>query len=72
LNKPRFRFQKSTGLIVLLLSQLSCRPVIAVGWPELIILVVIIAILLGPLMFRLYRFLDKVRKVDQTEKKKKK
>jgi len=51
---------------------LACRPVIAIGWPELIILVVLISVLLGPLMFRLYRFLDKVRKVGQAEEKKKK
>ncbi|MGD8402748.1 MAG: hypothetical protein PVJ21_03740 [Anaerolineales bacterium] len=65
-------FPISTGLIVLLLSLLSCRPIIAIGWPELIILVVLVGILLGPLVFRFYRFLDKVRKVSQEEEKKKK
>jgi flagellar basal body-associated protein FliL len=49
----------------------ACRPVIAIGWPELIILVVIIVILLGPLMFRLYHFLDKIKKANQAEEKKK-
>jgi hypothetical protein len=68
----KFLPQKSVGLIALLLSLLSCRPVIAIGWPELVVLIVIIAILLGPLLFRLYRFLDKVRKVGQSEEKKKK
>jgi len=63
---------KSAGLIVLLLSMLSCRPVIAIGWPELVILVILIAVLLGPLIFRFYRFLDKVKKVSQAEEKKKK
>jgi len=62
---------KLVGLSALLLSLLSCRPIIAIGWPELIILVILISILLGPLMFRLYRFLDKVRKVSQSEEKKK-
>jgi hypothetical protein len=62
---------KLVGLSALLLSLLSCRPIIAIGWPELIILVVLISILLGPLMFRLYRFLDKVKKVSQSEEKKK-
>jgi type II secretory pathway pseudopilin PulG len=51
---------------------LSCEPVIAIGWPELVILFVIIVILLGPLMFRLYRFLDKVQKASKAEEKKKK
>jgi len=51
---------------------LACRPVIAIGWPEFIILVVLIAFLLGPTLFKLYRFLEKVRKVGQAEEKKKK
>jgi len=62
---------KLIGWIALLLSLLSCRPIIAIGLPELIILVILISILLGPLMFRLYRFLDKVKKVSQSEEKKK-
>jgi len=59
------------SIIALGLAMTACRPVIAIGWPELIILFVLIAILLGPLMFRLYRFLDKVRKLGQAEEKKK-
>jgi hypothetical protein len=51
---------------------LACRPIIAVGWPELIILVILVGVLLGPLMFRFYRFLDKIRKFNQAEEKKKK
>jgi hypothetical protein len=63
---------KLAGLIVLLISLLSCRPIVAIGWPELIILVVLVAVLLGPLLFKLYRFLDKVQKVSRAEEKKKK
>jgi hypothetical protein len=63
---------KLAGLIVLLISVLSCRPIVAIGWPELIILVVLVAVLLGPLLFRLYRFLDKIQKVSRAEEKKKK
>jgi hypothetical protein len=65
-------FPKFAGFIALLLSLLSCEPVIAIGWPELIILLILIVVLLGPLMFRVYRFLDRVHKVSQTEEKKKK
>jgi len=54
------------------LALLACRPVIAIGWPEFIILVILVAVLLGPLMFRLYRFLDKIQKASQAEEKKKK
>jgi hypothetical protein len=62
---------KSMSLIVMLLGLLACRPVIAIGWPEFTILVVLIAILLGPLLFRLYRFLDKIQRASQSEEKKK-
>ena len=60
------------GLLSIGLMLLACRPIIAIGWPELIFLVVLIGVLLGPLMFRFYRFLDKVRKFNQAEEKKKK
>jgi hypothetical protein len=65
-------FPKFAGFIALLLSLLSCEPIIAIGWPELLILVVLIVVLLGPLMFRVYRFLDKVQKAMKDEKKKEK
>ena len=60
------------GFLSITITMLSCRPIIAIGWPELIILVILVGVLLGPLMFRLYRFLDKVRKMGQAEEKKKK
>lgn len=63
---------KLAGLIVLLISLLSCRPIVAIGWPELLILVLLVAVLLGPLLFRLYRFVDKIQKVSRAEEKKKK
>ena len=63
---------KSAGLTVLFISLLSCRPIVAIGWPELIILVVLVAVLLGPLLFRLYRFLDKIQKASRAEENQKK
>jgi hypothetical protein len=68
----KFHSPKFAGLIVLVLSVLSCRPIIAIGWPELIILVVLVAVLLGPLLFRLYRFLDKIQKASRAEENQKK
>ncbi len=65
-------FPKFAGFIALLLSLLSCEPVIAIGWPELLIVIILIVVLLGPLMFRVYRFLDKVQKAMKDEKKKEK
>ncbi len=67
----KFRLPEYAGLIALLLNLLACRPMIAIGWPELIILVILIAILLGPLMFKIYRLLDKIQKASRNEKKKK-
>jgi hypothetical protein len=58
-------------IAVLWLASTACRPIFAIGWPELTILVVLIAILLGPLLFRLYRFLDKLQKAGRDEEKKK-
>ncbi len=67
----KFRLPEYAGSIALLLNLLACRPMIAIGWPELIILVILIAILLGPLMFKMYRLLDKIQKASRNEKKKK-
>jgi len=60
------------ALFSIWLALLSCRPIIAIGWPELIILIILVAVLLGPLLFRLYRFLDKVQKATRSEEKRKK
>jgi uncharacterized membrane protein len=72
MKRPESRYRIFAALTTLLISLLSCRPVVAIGWPELIILIVLIAVLLGPVLFRLYRFLDKVQKISQAEEKKKK
>jgi Sec-independent protein translocase protein TatA len=45
------------GTVVLAATGLACRPVIAIGWSELAIVLVIAAVLVGPLLFRLYRTL---------------
>jgi hypothetical protein len=66
------RYSTFIAIVTVWLVQLACRPIIAIGWPELIILVILIGVLLGPLIFRFYRFLDKVRKFSQSEEKKKK
>jgi hypothetical protein len=45
------------GVALLSMSVLACRPVITVGWSEVAVLFVIAAIIVGPLLFRLYRLL---------------
>ena len=36
-----------------LASTLACEPLIAVGWQELILIILLVAFLLGPIMFKL-------------------
>ncbi len=40
---------------ILLAVSLACRPVLTIGWGEIGILLVLIAVLLGPLLFKLYQ-----------------
>ena len=62
---------RRSALSVLLLSMLACRPVIAIGWPELLILIIVILILFWPLIARIYRALEKINKANQDEEEKK-
>jgi hypothetical protein len=50
------------GVVLLSLSVLACRPVITVGWSEIAILFVIAAVVVGPLLFRLYRLLSRFQR----------
>ncbi len=52
-------------VVCLLLAGLACEPVIAIGWGELLTLLVIIAVLLGPLLLRIYRALGALRKAQE-------
>lgn len=44
-----------TGLIAILWSNLACRPVVAIGWQEIVIVAFLLLVLLGPTLFRLVR-----------------
>jgi hypothetical protein len=46
------------GLLALLLSTFACQPVIAVGWNEFLFVFILIAILLGPPLYRFIRGLE--------------
>jgi hypothetical protein len=48
----------SLALTTLLLSTLACRPIITIGWQEIGIFVVLLLILLGPPLYRLYKRFD--------------
>jgi hypothetical protein len=52
---PRDHIPLRAGTAILVLSLLACRPVFAIGWEELVILVVLIGFLFGPILFRLAR-----------------
>lgn len=51
----RRRFPIHAAAAGLLLGLLACRPVIAIGWGELLILFLLVAFLLGPILLKLAR-----------------
>lgn len=46
------------GFFLLVFSALACQPMIVVGWRELFFIFVLIAILIGPPLYRLIRKLE--------------
>ncbi len=68
---PFTKQQTFFASLLLTLSLLACRPVFAIGWTELIILMIIIVFLLGPYLLRVYRTFDKIRRADNSEENKK-
>lgn len=57
------------SLAALLAASLACRPILAIGTGELIILILVIVILLGPLLFRLYRLLARLQDIKDMDRK---
>ncbi|MCP4139824.1 MAG: hypothetical protein GY755_05955 [Chloroflexi bacterium] len=56
---------RSLTLALLLSSLLSCRPVLTIGWTEIVILAVLLLILAGPSIWRFYQW---YRKYKESEK----
>jgi len=50
------------GIAVLMLSALACKPIFAVGWKEILFVMVLAAFLLGPPLYRFLRKLEKFHK----------
>ncbi len=46
---------KRLPIVALISVSLSCRPVLTIGWGEIAILIVLIAVLLGPVIFKFAR-----------------
>jgi hypothetical protein len=63
LNKPVV-----LGIISMLAMVSACRPVIAIGWGEFVLVVLVIVLLLGPLIIRLYRFLSHLQEIERNNK----
>ena len=52
----------SASFAVLLLGILACEPVFAIGWREILFVVVLAMFLLGPPVYRFFRRLEKYRR----------
>lgn len=50
------------GVIALLFGTVACEPVIAVGWKEILFVFILVAILLGPPLYRFIRKLEELHK----------
>jgi hypothetical protein len=50
------------GISILWLGSLACRPVLAIGWGEFFFLVFVIAVLIGPPLYRLIRRIENSNK----------
>jgi len=52
----------SLGIAVLILGTLACEPIFAIGWREILIVMVLVAFLLGPPVYRFLRRLEDYRR----------
>jgi hypothetical protein len=50
------------GSTVLLLSMLACQPVFAIGWREILFIIILAAFLLGPPVYRFMRRFDRSKR----------
>ncbi len=49
------------GVSALMLGALACQPVLAIGWREAALILLLIAWLIGPPLYRFFRRLEKRR-----------
>jgi len=47
---------------ILLLSTIACEPIFAIGWKEILLVVVLATFLLGPPLYRFLRRIEDYRK----------
>jgi hypothetical protein len=56
------------GLLALIMSMLACEPVIAIGKNELLCLLILIIVLLGPSLYKFVRRVEDFRKHEKKDK----
>jgi hypothetical protein len=56
------------GWLALFLSALACEPIFAIGWNELFLLILLIAFLFGPPLYRFIRRLEEFLKREKKDK----
>jgi hypothetical protein len=66
MREPDIHVWVSIGLVAL--SVLACRPIIAIGWDEFFILMIVFAIMLGPPLYRFIRKIEDFRRHERKDK----
>jgi len=59
-------FSLLVAVLAVLLAVFSCRPVVAIGWQELLFLLLLVAVFVGP---SIYRFLRRIENYHKHRKK---
>ena len=57
------------GISAILSALLACRPVIAIGWVEFLFIFLLMAVLLGPPLYRFWRSLSDSKRFKNNKKK---
>ena len=66
-RNQRYRIQLAAAALAV--NLLACSPVIAVGWGEILILLLVVSLVVGPLLLRFFRAQKnkQIKKKDQKE-----
>ena len=67
MNRIGSRFQIVAGLWVACVL-LACQPVIAIGWREGLFIFVLVAVLIGPPVYRFIRKVEEFRRREKTDR----
>ncbi len=65
MDAKRSIFLAGTSLLVF---QAACRPVMTIGWGEIAIILVLVLLLIGPMLWRLFRFFARSREENHNER----